>query len=665
MPGLDGLRAIAVAAVVVYHLGASWLPGGLLGVGVFFTLSGYLITDLLLGEHRSTGRVGLRDFWLRRARRLLPALFLMLAVVVVWGAVGDPHQLGVLRGEAISAAFYVNNWWLIFHHVSYFARFGPPAPLGHLWSLAVEEQFYLLWPWLLLFGLHWLGRRPAHASGRLGGLVARRGVLVALTLAAALASAAEMALLYHPSLDPSRIYDGTDTRAFGLLFGAALAMVWPSRALGERPGRGRLLALDAVGLAGLAGIVALMVTTGQYSPFLYRGGMVLLSLATVAVLLAASHPSSRFGKVLGCRPLRSVGLISYGIYLWHYPVIVLTTPTVTHGNDALRAVVQVAAVLALATLSWRFVETPIRHGALGRLGRHLQEHRFRVAAVPARAWVAATAALAAMATGSAAMAGALPVVPAGTLAAANTFGYDLGRTIATPRPLHVARTNPARSARTARAAEASQAPTTSCTSVVHIGDSTSESLVSSDYLDPSEQLPAQYGRVGVKNVTLEISGARSLVETLPGQQNGYQVAQQLLAQGYHGCWVIALGTNDAANIAAGSPEDAPTRIRSLMNLLQGQPVLWINVVSELSSGPYAESSMQAWNQALLEVCPQYSNMKVLDWASMAQPSWFVDDGIHYNSTGSAYRAAAFADGLAEAFPSGSWSGQGPSGCLVR
>src|ERR687884_1373272 len=214
MPGLDGLRAIAVLAVIAYHLELGWAPGGLLGVGVFFTLSGYLITDLLLGQRDALGHLRLGDFWLRRARRLLPALFLMLAVVVAWVTLLDRSQLPALRGDVAAAAVYMSNWWNIFRHASYFSRFGPPPPLDHLWSLAIEEQFYLIWPWLL-----WLGLRYARGRYRMAGL----------TLAAAALSATVMALLYQPGVDPTRVYEGTDTRAFGLLVGAALAMVWPSR----------------------------------------------------------------------------------------------------------------------------------------------------------------------------------------------------------------------------------------------------------------------------------------------------------------------------------------------------------------------------------------------------------------------------------------------------
>lgn len=195
-------------------------------------------------------------------------------------------------------------------------------------------------------------------------------------------------------------------------------------------------------------------------------------------------------------------------------------------------------------------------------------------------------------------------------------------------------------------------PLTSCQSAVIIGDSTSESLISDAYLNPAQQLPAQMQRVGVKNVNLQISGARSIVETLPGQLNAQEVAQQLLAQGYHGCWVLALGTNDSANVGAGSVVGLAPRIHDMMALIGDQPVMWVNVLSLVTSGAYAESNMAAWDQALLQACPQYSNMRVYNWAAVAQnqPGWFISDGIHYNSEGSAIRAADIADALAAAFP---------------
>jgi peptidoglycan/LPS O-acetylase OafA/YrhL len=297
MPGLDGLRALAVLAVVAYHLGWGWAPGGLLGVGVFFTLSGYLITDLLLGQWEVAGRLQLADFWLRRARRLLPALFVMLAVVAAWVTLLDRDQLVDIRGAVAASAAYVNNWWLIAQHSSYFAQFGPLSPLGHLWSLAVEEQFYLVWPWLLWLGLRWQRRRDAVPRG-----------LLAATVLLAVGSAVAMALFYHPGYDPTRGYDGTDTRAFGVLIGAALAFVWPSRHLGSDVNAAARAILDGIGAAGLAVIAVLIWRTSQYSPFLYHGGMVVLSVATALVVAAAASPVTRTGRLLGVRPLRWIGV---------------------------------------------------------------------------------------------------------------------------------------------------------------------------------------------------------------------------------------------------------------------------------------------------------------------------------------------------------------------
>ncbi len=353
MPGLDGLRALAVLGVIAYHLQLGFAPGGLLGVDVFFVLSGYLITDLLVTEWQESGGIGLRDFWLRRARRLFPALFIMLIVVVDWVTLYDHAQLAALRYDMVASMAYVSNWWFIFHQVSYFASFGPPSPFGHLWSLAVEGQFYLLWPLLLLFGLRY---------------IPHRGLLAGLTLAGAAASALAMAVLYHPGSDPSRVYYGTDTRAFALLIGAALALVWPGQKLsGEVSPLGRL-GIDLAGCAGLIIVLAMMWRTNQYETFLYRGGLLLLSAAAAILVAALAHPASRLGRALGWEPLRWLGERSYGIYLWHYPVIVLTSPVVnTSGVNVVRAALQVAASIALAALSWRFVEEPIRHGALQKL----------------------------------------------------------------------------------------------------------------------------------------------------------------------------------------------------------------------------------------------------------------------------------------------------------
>jgi hypothetical protein len=215
---------------------------------------------------------------------------------------------------------------------------------------------------------------------------------------------------------------------------------------------------------------------------------------------------------------------------------------------------------------------------------------------------------------------------------------------AAPRATAPPRTRPAAPARTA-------ARRTSCSSVAHIGDSTSADLISSaDLPDPAQQLPAQYADVGVRHLQIDASGGRSIVETLPGQVNGYNVALSWWDEGYRGCWVFALGTNDAANVAAGSGVGMMARIQEMMSVAHSEPVMWVNTVTQLSSGPYAEANEQLWDDTLLRALAMYPNMRIFDWAAVAQPSWFLADGIHYNSAGCAARAQDIADALAEAFP---------------
>jgi len=655
MPGLDGLRAIAVLTVIAFHEQFSWAPGGLLGVGVFFTLSGYLITDLLLGRWTATGRLHLANFWIRRGRRLLPALFVMLVLVTAWVTVADRVRLGSLRGAVAAAATYSSNWYLIVVNQSYFARFAPPQPLDHLWSLAVEEQFYLLWPWLLLLMLFCIRRRGSDGIAW----------LAVPTLALAAASAIAMYVLYHPAVDPTRVYEGTDTRAAGLLIGAALAMVWPSTRAGRTTRKVAWL-LDVPALAGLAVIVLMTWRVGQYSPFLYQGGMVLLSLATAAAVAAVACPASVVGAALGLPPLRWIGVRSYGIYLWHYPVIVLTTP-VNAPESLPRVAGQVAATIVLAALSWRFVEEPVRRGAIARAWRRLRERRLERPGAPRVAAAAtATGVLAVACTGMAGVGGIPATTSASSVAggsgglSASAVGNSVGGGTARPAP--------ARQAKRAAAAP-SPSPTvvepwdlrTSCTSVAHIGDSTSDGLVSPDYLpNPADRIQARYEAVGVQTVYTDVVGARSVVETLPGTTNGIEAAQNLVRHGFHGCWVIALGTNDTADVAVGSNVGLATRISEMMQIAQGEPVMWVNVVSLLSSGPYSETDMQKWNDALAQACTRYPNMRVFNWAALPARSWFISDGIHYTSAGYYERALYFADGLAMAFPQTGAS----QGCLI-
>jgi peptidoglycan/LPS O-acetylase OafA/YrhL len=358
LPALNGLRGLAVMGVVAYHLQIGWAQGGYLGVDLFFVLSGFLITTLLLEEWVGTGRVNLVAFWGRRARRLLPALFLVVAALALYLVVnahfGGPGANGLidldgLRGDAIATLLYVNNWHLIFAHQSYFAQFSTPSPLQHTWSLAIEEQFYLVWPLVLLVLLRY-GRRGWRRVG------------VTVTVVLGVGSSVLMALLFHPGVDPSRIYYGTDTRLFDLMAGATVAFLAAAR---PQPNSSARRTLHWVGPAAAVVLGVFWVRAGTPgglpTNFMFEGGFLLCAaLAALVVADARLLQSGWFARGLAWRPLHFLGTISYGIYLWHWPVIVYLngarTGLSTWSLDLLRIVV----TLVVSTASYYLVERPIR-----------------------------------------------------------------------------------------------------------------------------------------------------------------------------------------------------------------------------------------------------------------------------------------------------------------
>jgi peptidoglycan/LPS O-acetylase OafA/YrhL len=378
--GLDGLRAPAVAAVVAYHVDAGALPGGFIGVDLFFVISGYLITSLLAAERRRSGRLRLGAFWVRRARRLLPAMWAVLVVASCTATLVGGDTYAGLRGNVAAALTYSSNWWQIARHDAYFAGVGGRPVLQHLWSLAVEEQFYVLWP-LLLWAVMTVLRRQRHQAA------------FALVLACVCFTA--MGTAYSPDTDTSRVYYGTDTHGGGLLLGAAAALMLPlaRAATLRRPGCVR--ALDALGGAGALGLVAAAAVLDGTSAAYYRGGLVLVCLASVAVTLAASAPG-RFAAVLSAAPLAAVGRRSYGIYLWHWPVIAcLSAAAPDFAARAAGRWTELALTGAMAAVSFRLLEEPlIRLGVRGYLAAAHQWFRERHAVHPRQ-----TVALAAVGAG--------------------------------------------------------------------------------------------------------------------------------------------------------------------------------------------------------------------------------------------------------------------------
>ena len=346
VPGLDGIRALAVVGVLAYHAGVGWAGGGLLGVDVFFVLSGYLITSLLVREREGSGTISLRQFWARRARRLLPALFLMLAGVAAYGRfLTGADSLHQLRGDALSTLLYFANWHYVFAGQSYFVHYGAPSPLLHTWSLAVEEQFYLVWPLLALVAL------------RRGG----RGRLALLSATGALASAGLTAALYATGSGVSRLYYGTDVRAQELMVGCLLALAMPalSRRVEARPRARRSVLVAGLAGAGFLGW-ALHGVSGDGS-FLYEGGFLAVSAATAAlVALVVLRPQVAPSRALSWGPVRYLGRISYGLYVYHWPIFLALDHAHTGVAGPRLLILRLTVTLLVAAASFHLVEEPIR-----------------------------------------------------------------------------------------------------------------------------------------------------------------------------------------------------------------------------------------------------------------------------------------------------------------
>ena len=344
-PGLDGIRALSVLAVIAYHNGYQWAAGGFLGVDAFFVLSGFLITTLLVLEYRRADAIGLVAFWGRRFRRLLPALFLMLLVsAVVGAAILHPFELTRFRWDGLASLFYVANWRFILSGQSYFDVIASPSPFRHLWSLAIEEQFYLIWPLVVLACLR-------IRKGRVD-------LLVAVCVAGTAASAVAMAALYDAK-DPSRAYFGTDTRVHTMLIGALLALLL----LHRRPSRPWATnTVQAAGALSLGAIAWAWHVTGATSRGYYGAGSLVFALGVAVVVSAATAPRGIVGRALGIGPLRGVGRISYGLYLWHWPVIVWLTPDRVGLEGNRLIAVRLAVTFVVAGLSFRLLEEPVRTG---------------------------------------------------------------------------------------------------------------------------------------------------------------------------------------------------------------------------------------------------------------------------------------------------------------
>jgi peptidoglycan/LPS O-acetylase OafA/YrhL len=589
LPGLDGLRGLAALAVVVYHLELGVLPAGFLGVDLFFTISGFIITSLLVREFEASGRVALSAFWMRRVRRLVPPTFAVVAVALVLTPAIAPDTLARLRADTPAALAFVSNWWQLASEQSYFEAWERPPVLQHLWSLAVEEQYYLVWPLVAM----WLLRR--------GG----RRTLGRAAFALALASTGAMAVVYaglQPGADPSRAYLGTDTHAMGLLLGSALACA-------ARPWapRGPLRGVDALAAAAAALLLAMMIGLHGASAALYLGGFLLASGLSAVLILAGLQPGTFVQRVLESAPMRWAGTRSFALYLWHWPVVVWIPAARGDAMEvALVTLARLACTAVAAELSHRLVEEPLRRAGPNPMGpRHT-----RALAAAAVIGVAALAMV---------RAGDWPPAPPSAMQA--YWGRAMLPVPEAPRlrgsllePQPPWPTRPPHE----WAGQASAASAAPGNRVTVIGDSVM--LGARGVLEqvvPGLSVDAAVGR--------HAWDAPRVVRSL----------QERLALGEVVVW--HLGTNSLVS---------ERHLRDVLHALADRRL--VVLVTAHAPRPWTAPN----NALVARVAPEYLNVRVVDWAALAaaQPGHLVADGVHLSVAGMRALARALAQALESAAP---------------
>ena len=614
MPSLDGIRALSVLAVIIYHANKMWLPGGFLGVEVFFVISGYLITLLLLAESEKNGSISLKEFWWRRARRLLPALWVVVLGVVVFAALFQREMLGTLRGDVVAALLYGFNWFQIWVGTSYFTSF-EFVPLRHLWSLAVEEQFYLIWPVVMLIVAKFGKRRLPIVSAVFIGLAVVLAIYTALVYQPGTISNIGdtpnqfMSLFGQPVSRIDFLFLGTLTRSSGLLLGAALAIWWrPWLLQNSRAGANKLF--DFIGFGGLAALALMMwrfqtVIEGTDEgtvgyDFLFRGGFFLTDLASLAVIAAAVHPSSKIlARSLSNPVLVWLGRRSYGFYLFHWPVFQFYRRFAGKGLTPYEFVVLVLFALALTELSYRYIETPVRQGAVSRWWAEFRQPAFGAQLVRRQRRIVLSA-----------VASLLPVFGVVSLATAGVQLDEIAQNLSDNEGNTVDVLGGGQSDDAGVAATASTIAGQIATATTTLDGQPIDVLAIGDSV-----------MLGAANVLTDRGVTVDAVKSRPYRQ-ALEIANYMKSVNRLGSVVIIhLGTNNTVD---------ELTLDEIMVPLKDVPLVLFVTVHVPS-----EVRQNTNNRRINELTSRYENVKVLDWYSiaLAHPEYLYSDKIHIRPEG--------------------------------
>jgi peptidoglycan/LPS O-acetylase OafA/YrhL len=579
---IDGLRALAVTAVILYHLGITWIPGGFLGVDLFFVISGYVITRLLLDSILSKGALDLREFYWARVRRLLPPLFFLLVCTSFLIAAWKPDAIHRFLTDLPYVLTGSENWHLVAVHQDYFQALGRPPLLQHTWSLGVEIQFYILWPLMLLLILRYLGKKR----------VAQTSLVIAFISGLAL-------FIYSLRVDASstnqisHIYFGTDTHSLGLFLGAALAVSWVPANLNKNISQRAQDFVDGVGVVGLLGLLCTFCFIDESNAALYRIAFPLAALFGVALITSVVHPASRFAPLMSARPIIWIGERSYGIYLWHWVVFQLTRPNVdlAGANWAINCA-RILIVIALADISLRWIEIPIRRGVLSTWIRGLK-YRSKSIRRKQKSWIIGGAVVVLLTTGAASWVAWMEDYNSRTAIRGSTGIFTRNQSDASV--LRGAAKN---------ATKKSGLWVTGDSIILGIRDKLQAH-------DPILLINARVGRqIG------------ELIQVVHSDQTGLENSPV----------IFDIGNNNHLT---------ESDVRTLFELLKKQPK--VIVVNTAVPRPWRDDN----NQIINRVIADYPQAHLVDWAALSQghPEYFAPDGVHLTDSGGDVYVAAILEAL--------------------